>query len=323
MGKKIQYILLTLMILVCSSIIDPSQTLADGEVATSMFVSPMVDKLELEPGENYEGIIEISNAANAVYNLEYLAKVGSYKTVGKENGKDDYGTIETAQRSNHNMMVDWINIENPNGIIEPNGTIKVKYEINVPENAPSGSQYATLLVNDITKLPGDETSDSNNIAIENKLQIIVSLFANISGDTLEKGAIFDNSISSFLINGPLEATSMVRNEGNIYTDAEYTLQVWPLFSDEEICTNEENPDTSLVLPDTERYHTQSCNLPAVGIFKAKQIVRIFGEESIVEKTVIVCPIWLLFIMIFAIFALIFYFIAKARARKKTTKKVNI
>ncbi len=321
MKRKFLYTIVLMLTSVSSNLAIFSSVNADGEVATSMFVSPMNAKLgELKPGEVYEGIVEVSNAANAIYNLGYKATVGSYSLQSDENGKDSYGSIDTTKQSNHNMMMDWITLENASGEVEPNGTAKVKYKINVPENAPAGSQYSTILITDATKLPENTNEESkNNITIENELQIMVPLLANISGDTKEKGIISDNFIPSFLTTGPLEATSMVRNEGNIYTDAEYILQVWPLFSDEEICTNEENPETSLVLPDTERYHSQSCALPPVGIFRAKQTVKIFGEESIVEKTIIVCPIWLLLIIIFAIFALIFYFVAKARSRKKATK----
>ena len=130
-----------------------------------------------------------------------------------------------------------------------------------------------------------------------------------------EGVISDNSMPSFLLNGPLVAESMVKNEGNVHTDAEYIFQVWPLFSDEELCTNEEKPETSLVLPDTEKYHAQSCDLPSFGIFKAKQTVSIFGKSSIVERTVIVCPLWLLFVILFGIVALIIWIFMKAKKRK--------
>ena len=108
---------------------------------------------------------------------------------------------------------------------------------------------------------------------------------------------------------------MVKNNGNVHAEAKYTLQVWPLFSDEEICTNEEAPENSLVLPNTQKYYSQECNLPMVGIFRAKQVVKIIGEESIVEKTIIVCPLWLLFVVIFGIVLLIAWIIAKTKKRK--------
>ena len=70
-----------------------------------------------------------------------------------------------------------------------------------------------------------------------------------------------------------------------------------------------------MLPDTEKTHAQSCDLPSCGIFKAKQKVSIFGESSIVERTIIVCPLWLLFVILFGIIALIIWIFVKARKRK--------
>ena len=96
--------------------------------------------------------------------------------------------------------------------------------------------------------------------------------------------------------------------------------MWPLFSDEEICTNEEDPYTTLILPESEMYHVENCDLPMVGIFRAKQTVKIFGETSIVEKTVIVCPLWLLFIIIFAVTMLIIWLVMRSRARRETDEK---
>ena len=92
----------------------------------------------------------------------------------------------------------------------------------------------------------------------------------------------------------------------------------PLFSGEEICTNEESPESSVVMPDTERYHLQSCELPSIGIFRAKQTVKIFGETSITEKTVIICPLWLLFVIVAVLVALIFWVVFSLRGKKRTS-----
>ena len=294
------------------------RTFAETQIATSMFVSPMKEKMVLTPGEVYEGTIDVANANTSKYDLEYHVSVGSYNLTKNELNNDDYGAVDTTIRSNYNRMVDWITIDKPEGIVTPNGTETVVYRINVPKDAPAGSQYATLLVTDKTDIPENMSSDdgTSNVMIESRIQMVVSLFANVTGETIREGSISENTMPSFLTNGPLTATSMARNDGNIYTDAEYVLQVWPLFSSEEICTNEENPETSLVLPETERYHTQTCDLPTMGIFKAKQTVSIFGKTSITEKLVIICPIWLLFIIIFVIIALIIWIIIKIRSRGK-------
>lgn len=282
-------------------------------ISNSMTISPPSQKMILIPGESYSGFVTVSNENGSTSNLDYSVSIGSYSEHGEGDAVDDYGTVDHVNKSSYNQIMDWIVLGKEKGTVAPNESDVIPYTINVPENAPAGGQYAMILVENIT---GADSGGGGNVNIKSRFQFGSIIYAEVAGETREEGYIKEDSMPSFLTSGLLEATSMVRNDGNVHTDAEYVLQVWPLFSDEEICTNEEEPDKSLILPETERYHAQTCNLPPVGIFRAKQTVKIFGETSIVEKTVIVCPIWLLFIIIFAIFALVFYFVAKAKARKK-------
>ena len=157
--------------------------------------------------------------------------------------------------------------------------------------------------------------------ITSKYQIASAILANVAGETVERGSIKSNEMPTMLTTNKLEATSMVRNDGNIYTDATYTLQVWPMFSDEEICTNEEKAESTTVLPNTERYHVQTCTLPAVGIFKAKQVVKIFSEESVLEKTIFVCPIWLMVVVLVVVLGIILGIIVYIKKRK-SAKETN-
>ena len=71
-----------------------------------------------------------------------------------------------------------------------------------------------------------------------------------------------------------------------------------------------------MMPGTERYHAKTVNTPPIGIFRVKQTVKIFGETSVVEMMVIVCPLWLLFLILFVIVALIIWVVMKIRGVKK-------
>ena len=64
-------------------------------------------------------------------------------------------------------------------------------------------------------------------------------------------------------------------------------------------------------------------MPAVGIFRARQTVTIFGETAVNEKIIVVCPLWLLFIVIFLIALLLIWFvtvIVKKVRKGKDNKK---
>lgn len=285
--------------------------------SSTVIVSPMTQRLILAPGESKEASIKVSNPNDASRNLDYSISVGAFSQHGTDGSVDDYEEVDTETVTTYNQIMDWIRLDKDSGSVAPNETDIINFTIDVPKDAPAGGQYATILVQDDTRYAD---GNSGNIAIQSVTQVGSIIYAEVTGETREVGDITENNIPSFLMASPLEATSMVKNDGNIHADASYTLQVWPLFSNEEICTNEENPDTSFIMPGTEKYHAQTCDLPSVGIFNAKQTVSIFGETSVVEKVMIICPIWLLFLIFFIIAAIIIWIVVRVRSRSKATKR---
>ena len=283
-----------------------------------MTISPPEQRIVLVPGEVYEGSISVSSPHSSEQNLDYSVTVGSFNFGKGEDGRTDYNFTDVDSITQYNEIMEWIKLGKDHGSVAPNSTEVIPFTITVPENAPAGGQYATIIVQNDTE---DKTSGDGNVAIQSVVRFAAKIIAEVAGETVEKGAIIENNIPAFMFDNPLSASSIVKNEGNIHTDAQYILQVWPLIGDEELCTNEEKPSEAFLAPDTERLHTEDwCSLPPVGIFRAKQTVKIFGETSVAERVVVVCPLWLLFIIIFAIVSLVIWIVMKSRARKTRTKE---
>ena len=278
----------------------------------AMTVSPPYQEIILTPGEVYKGTIEVSNPSTSTVPLKYSISIGSYSAKATEGSMDDYSNHDLTSVSSYNQIMQWINIPQNKGEVAPNNKTEVPFTITVPEDAPAGGQYASLIVQNDTDI--DEQNGSN-IQIESNVQIASLIYAEVTGTTKQEGEILSNSFPMFMLSGPLTATSMVQNNGNVHTDAKYTLQVWPLFSDEEICTNEEEPTTELVMPETRRYHVESCDLGPVGIFNAKQTVEIFGKVSTSSHMVVILPIWLILIVVVVIVAIVYVIMKKVKAKK--------
>ena len=281
-------------------------------------ISPTNERIVLMPGETFRGGFNVVNPNDAEGDLHFAVSLAPFNEYKGANSKDDYGEVDLSGRTSWNQIMDWTTLANETGTVVPNSEETVEFIINVPEDAPAGGQYMAILVREN---PDYAEQNENSLGIKESMQMAFVVFAEVAGETREEAEILENNVPSFMLNSSLVATSRVKNNGNVHTNAEYILQVWPIFSDEEICTNEEDVGSSFVLPETERYHTESCELPKIGIFRARQMVEIFGEASVVEKIVIVCPIWLLFTIIFAIAAIIIYFFARAKARK-SKKRVS-
>ena len=289
----------------------------DGDSGVVMTISPPKQKIVLVPGETFEGTIQVSNSANAEKNLEYSATIGSFGLGKDENGNIDYNNTDVDTITSYNQIMDWITLGKNHGSVAPNTTDTVPFTITVPEDAPAGGQYATIIVQNDTKGDGEA---EGNVMIESIVRFASSIIAEVAGETRSEGEIIENTIPAFLLDNKLATTATVKNNGNVHTDASFTLQIWPLFGDEEIYTNEEEPTTKMVMPGTERMYSEEHDLPSFGIFRVKQTVKIFGETSVAERVVVVCPLWLLFIIVFAIVALVIWIVMKSRARKTRTKE---
>lgn len=294
--------------------------------ALAFTVSPQDQEYVLVPGQSVTGEVKAINPSDAEGGFYYVAEVVPYSV--SDDGKY---TANYEIMADYTDIVNWVtlsdgdesSVKEVHGVLEPGEEVKVYYTITVPENARGGGQYFAVRVkNDVDAAKEAEKDDI--VTIKEVIGIASLVYAEVSGDIVVKGEITDNNIPSFFLTPPISTSFMVENEGNTHSVVSYYMQVFPLFSNEEIYTNEEKMGTNYVLPGSSRMITQSWdNTPSVGIFRVRQTVyydSLDNEPSVTERTVIVCPIWLLFIIIFVIFALIFYFVAKARARKKAAKK---
>ena len=272
-------------------------------------VSPMNQSIVLSPGDVYRGSFKVLNPNSNTEDLFYAVDKKSFYV------DENYNTTYDEEDS---PIVSWTTIDsNTSGVLHPNESVDVVFTIKVPETAAAGGQYEAFRV--ISQAVGAGEGDSSNggvTAIKEQLMIVHLLFAEITGETFRQGEVTNINVPGFLLNGDVYGESSIKNTGNIHSLATYSLQVFPLFSDEELYSNEEDSDVRNILPDRTRYNrTYWANTPTFGIFRVVYTVEFEGVTAQVNKIVIKCPIWMLAIIIFAIAAIIIYFVARAKARK--------
>lgn len=304
--KTIVLAAISAIFLFASSFIAPVFADEGGESPSiAIQVSPMNQKITLNPGERYYGTFKVTNPGSSKYSFHYKTEVEPFYV------DESYGPIYE-NNGDYNQIVNWITVIDDNAIITPNNTTIVRFYIDVPENAPAGGQYATISVSSDTS--GDAIDEG--IALHAQYAIAHLIYAEVAGETKRGGEINDVSVPGFLFSGKISATANIKNTGNVHSDAIHTIQIFPLFSDEEIYTNEENPDINLIMPNTTRSTSLDWGeTPSIGIFHVIYNVEFEGVNQRVDKMVIICPLWLLFIIAVIIFLIIFKILSGKKANK--------
>ena len=279
-------------------------------VALSM--SPPNEVILLTPGEKFTGTFTVSNGVNNDQDINYVVTVNPFFV-------DEEYNIYFDETEGLNQMVNWITVSEPSGTLPVNSYKKFNFTIDVPKDAPAGGQYAAITVTALSDNKGGDADGGVNV--DQDIAMAHIIYAEIAGTTKRGGDVISTNLPSFIFDGNISAESTVKNTGNVHGQATYKLQVFPLFSSEEVYTNEEKPDSQLILPNrTLSNKTAWEQTPAVGIFNVKYTVEFEGVTTEVTKLVIKCPLWLLFIIIFLIVALITWLVVRARSHKKSVQK---
>lgn len=294
---------LALMLAGLASVVTP--VFADEKPDYRLQVSPSSLDIELAPGKKSEKSFQVQNTGKKTF--KFKIEVAPY-TVTDENYDPNY-----EDESKYTDLAKWVTFSQTEGEVDANGSVKIDVNIDVPKDVPAGGQYAAIMV---SMEKNDEDADGQGAAIGMTQRIGLVMYSEVEGNTRKEGKVIENKVPSFRFQPPIAASSVVENTGNVHVTATYTLQVFSLFGSEEVYSNDSNPETRIILPETKRYNEISWDgAPALGIFKVKQTVNFLGQDSITEKVVFLCPIWFLFIILLLIFVIIFWIINRVRGRR--------
>lgn len=290
----------------------PVSAAKDDELPdTYISMSPVNETLTLNPGSTYSGELTVANIGAKSFDYELSAKPFS---VSDKNYSLNYG-----EETKYTEISKWISFDIPGGHLEPNSTKKIKYNINVPSKVTPGGQYVALTATTTTK---EDTQSGASFTIGKSVAMI--LYVTIPGDLNHSGNIIENKIPQFFFAPPISVNSLISNNGNVHEDAEYILEVRSFFNNDIVYSNAEAPLTHTIFPESERYETVTWEqAPQLGIFKVKQTINYLGQTSVEEKIVFICPLWLIFLVLFIIFLAIFWIRSRIKDRKDKEKRYEV
>lgn len=257
-------------------------------MANRFVVSPMKEKIALKAGETYHGSILVANPKDATEDFYYKISISPYSVIG-EDYTPDFETI-----SDWSRIVDWTTLEDTEGVLKPNETKKINYQIEVPKNAPAGGQYLKIGV--VSNPPLDEGDN----AVQNIYEMASLVFAEIEGETTHGGRILEGEIPGFTTAPKPMTTVKFTNTGNVHETATISLFVKNLLGGGEIFPqNDENAEMeAIIMPlSTRVVSRQIPNLPVVGVFEVKETISYMGDSMDISAVMVVCPVWFIVLVV--------------------------
>lgn len=274
----------------------------------SIAVSPGAQDIFLLPSTTYEGEFSILNPFTDDGSIRYTVKVAPFTV------EDEHFTLDFEDKTDASQIVDWITLETSEGVLEGHAETVIRYKITVPEDAPAGGQYAAFLVR--SEPAEASTPTQENVSIRSTSQVAMLLYSTVAGETRTSGEVLDNSVNMFYLGTPIKVSSLLKNTGNVHIPVAYTLKIFPLFSGEEVFTNEENPARSTLIPNTSLYSEKTWEeTPLLGVYRVVQEISFAGETDVRETISLVCPLWFLFLILAFLGTIIYWFIDRTRKRK--------
>ncbi len=275
---------------------------------TNIFtLTPMSQNISLQPGQVYTGSITVANPANAAKDFNYKVEISPYSVVG-----EDY-TADLITQNNRSQISKWIKIENPTGTLKPNDVTKVNFTITVPENAPAGGQYAALLVSS-----ADNNVSNNGITINNVFEMASLIYANVTGKMVHEGEVSEILVPGFITNTPITTNTIVKNNGNSHEFAEIAIEVKNLFNETVYPVSGESGITSeIIMPETTRLITRNINdVSPLGVYHVTETVNYLGQDTVAYKTVMVCPVWFMALLLVTATAIIVAIVRSILSHRK-------
>ncbi|MBR3169146.1 hypothetical protein IKF23_01755 [Candidatus Saccharibacteria bacterium] len=264
-------------------------------MANQFSVSPMSQRIELKSGETYNGSILVANSIESTEDFYFKISVSPYNVEGVEY-TPDFLTMTDRSR-----IVDWIELDTKTGRLEPNEVKEIHFSIKVPEDAPSGGQYAMIGVS------SDNTATNSNTAVKDVFEMASLIFATVDGETRHDGRILDMQVPGFVASGNPVISTTLTNNGNVHETATIAITVKNHITGETVYPKdaENMAFETIVMPETTRLFTRELNgLPALGIFEVVQNVDYLDVDLSSSTIMVICPIWFIVLVVATIASVI-------------------
>ena len=205
---------------------------------SAISVSPVVVTHDLEPGGVVSDVISIKNTNDR--SERYVISTQNFIAEG-EDGRQ----LFLDQQASFGLA-EWIATDESEVTLAPNEVREIRYQIQVPQNATPGGQYAAVFFS-VVPLQGQ----SGSVGVQGKVGVL--FLVRVSGDVVEKVSVESFGVTSHSPQSrlPVIFETRVRNDGNVHLEPEGVIRIRNIFGavTREILVNQ---SSAFVLPGSVR-----------------------------------------------------------------------
>ncbi len=274
-----------------------SSTVA-GQTGTALRISPPNFELEGEPGQVIVQQIRVTNRGESP--LPVTMQIAGFTPVGQEGQ-----VVLTEEEQSGFGIVSWITVTPQDMLLLPAQEELVTFLIEIPEDAPPGGHYASILAS----IGGGEASQG--VTVGQRVGSLVIL--RVAGEVIETANLVSLGAPGLAAKGPIVFNVLVRNSGNVHLRPAGTLTVKGTFGGEitKLLLEQKN-----VLPDSERafdavwetgWRLGRYTIEYQGFYGT-------GPTLLTGSAVVFIFPWPIVLPVLAILALMVYLIVRGRQR---------
>ena len=227
-------------------------------------------------------------------------QVAGFRPAGQE------GQVElTGEEQAGFGILSWTTVDPSEFLLGPGEETAVTFLIDVPENAPPGGHYMSVLAK------VGSAGAAEGVAVGQRIGSLVLL--RVAGEVVEQAQVAEIVAPSFAAKGPIDFDVVLRNTGNVHLRPIGEVVVTGTFGGEVARLRLEQRN---MLPDSERAFSVTWDTGwNLGRYTA-EYTGVYGSASTTIKgstTVILFP-WPIILPVAAGLALLAFMVIRARAR---------
>ena len=249
------------------------------EKRVSLSINPLLSKINVAPGENWSGFVEIFNSNPR--DFEFIIFVQDFR--GGEEGRVEFIDTREIEKSvdkgKEFLLSQWIDINREPITISARESKIVPFTVNIPENAGPGGKYAAILA--AIKPPDHDFSSGASLIVSPSVGSL--LLFNVRGNVIESAFIREFSTKRNIYTNP-EVPLMVRiqNDGNTHVHPRGDIKIYDRKDKVvEIILVNHGTRFGNILPQSNRswnFVWEGKSFLEIGKYKAV-ITLIYGEEA--------------------------------------------